>query len=68
MNWTYKASADWLDARRDVLSASDVTRLVPEWKRVKAKKADPSKILPMFAAVWCEKNTTTEPDIYSFGS
>ena len=68
MNWIHCVSVPWLKARKDVLTASDVVRLAPEWKRVKAKKQNAADILPMFAALWCEKNTTTEPDPISVGA
>lgn len=68
MNWIHYVSVPWLKARKDVLTASDVVKLVPEYKRVKAKKQDATTILPMFASVWCEKNTITEPDPVSTGA
>lgn len=68
MNWYHRVSVPWLEARRDVLTATDVVKLVPEYKRFKAKKVDASKISPVFAAVWCEKHTLTEPDPVSTGA
>lgn len=67
MNWIHRVDIRWLMSRRDVLTASEVVRLIPEWKRVKAGKQKRSDILPMCAALWAEKNTATEPDPVSVG-
>lgn len=68
MHWYHRVSVPWLEARRDVLTATDVVKLLPEWKRIKKNGIDPGKVYPMFASVWCEKNTTTEPDPASIGA
>lgn len=62
--WKHDVSEAWLDARRKVLTATDISRLVPELKRC-AK--NPGKLSPGFAAVWCEKHSETALDTSSVG-
>ena len=68
MNWRHEVSEAWLQARKDVLTASDIKSLIPEWKRIKKMDKMPDVIMPMFAGIWCEKNTTTKPDPVSTSS
>ena len=57
--WEHRVSEEWLRARKGVLSATDIKKLVPAYKRVLKKKPKKDEIIPDFAAVWCEKNTDT---------
>ena len=68
MNWRHEVSEAWLESRKDVLTASDIKALIPEWKRIKKMDKMPDYIMPMFAGIWCEKNTVTKPDTVSVGS
>lgn len=54
--WSHEVSANWLEARKSVLTATDVSGLMPEYKRY-LKRGDPDAISPGFAALWCAKHT-----------
>ena len=62
--WKHDVSEAWLQARRDVLTATEISKLVPELKRA-AKK--PGEISPGFAAIWAEKHTDAALDTSSIG-
>lgn len=58
--WHHEVSAEWLSARQQVITATDVVNLLPEYKRyVKAGSPD-DRIFPGFAALWCKKHS----DVY----
>jgi len=62
--WIYNVSADWLEARKSYLTATDIAGLLPAWKRY-LKSKDPKKdekIIPEFAALWASKCSTVEVD------
>ncbi|MBQ2059596.1 MAG: hypothetical protein II488_07455 [Firmicutes bacterium] len=68
MNWEHRVSQEWLVARRDVLTASEIKSLIPEWKRLAKKPLKPGEISPGFAGLWCQKNTDSIPDPVSWGA
>lgn len=63
--WYHEVSVEWLKARRDVLTATNVAKLLPEYKR--SLKANPGTLMPGFAALWAEKHTEVDPDPTSVG-
>ena len=55
--WHHEVSAEWLEHRQQVLTATDVVNLLPEYKRyVKAGEPE-DKLFPGFAALWCSKHS-----------
>lgn len=60
--WQHQVSAEWLLARKDVLTATEVKALVPEMKRIEKKPLKPGEISPGFAALWADKNTPSNID------
>lgn len=62
MRWTHEVSAEWLRARRGVLSATDIVKLLPAYKRTLKKPPASGEIVPEFAAVWAEKHSANEPE------
>jgi len=63
--WHHEVSAEWLVARQQVITATDVVNLLPEYKRyVKAGSPD-DKIFPGFAALWCKKHSNVYLDTSS---
>ena len=62
--WYHEVSAGWLKARQSVLTATDVSSLLPEYKRY-LKQSDPDKLMPGFAALWASKNTIADLDTSS---
>jgi len=57
--WYHEVSAEWLKARQDVLTATDVANLLPEYKRY-LKAGSPDTPTPGFSALWCKKHS----DVY----
>lgn len=62
--WQHKVGAEWLEARKSVLTATDVSGLQAEYKRY-LKAGDPGKIMPGFAALWAMKHSAGTPDVDS---
>ena len=62
--WQHDVSEAWLLERRNVLTATEIAKLVPELKRSEKK---PGEISPGFAAIWAEKHSNTMVDTASFG-
>ena len=63
--WYHEVSLDWLYARKNYITATDIAKLVPAYKR--GIKKDPDGLIPEFAALYCEKATETEPDVSAVG-
>jgi len=63
--WIHEVSREWLNARKDVLTASDIVKMLPEYKRHLKKPGDPS---PGFIALAYEKLSNREPDTTSNGA
>lgn len=63
--WQHQVSSEWLEARKDVLTATEIKGLIPEMKRIKKKPLKAGEISPAFAALWSEKHTETQPDVDS---
>ena len=63
--WQHQVSAEWLMARKDVLTATEIKGLVPEMKRIKKKPLKDGEVSPVFAALWSEKHTDKAPDVDS---
>ena len=64
MFWKHDVSEAWLQARRNVLTATEISKLLPELKRG-AKK--PGEISLGFAAIWAEKHSDMPLDTGSIG-
>lgn len=64
--WRHEVSADWLQARRDVLTASEIRAMLPEYKRMLKKK--PGEISPGFFALCGAKLSHDDPDPISTGA
>ena len=67
MRWYHEVSEEWMQARKHVLTATDVKNLVPELKRIK-KRNDPDALSPGFVALWGEKNSDMLIDVSSTGA
>lgn len=63
--WQHQVSAEWLLARKDVLTATEIKGLIPEMKRIKKKPLKDGEISPAFAALWSEKRTESLPETES---
>lgn len=62
--WTHEVSAAWLEARRSVLTATEIAGLMPEYRKY-LKRQDPDTLMPGFAALWAAKHSDTELDVSS---
>lgn len=65
MDWKHEVSEQWLLERRDVLTASEAVKLIPEYKRMTKSGAE---LALGFAALWEEKTSSSKPDRTSFGA
>ena len=67
MEWSHQVSTEWLNARRDVVTATELRDLlVGKTKWTKAQKAG-TQVAPAFAALWGQKHSIMEPDPMSYG-
>lgn len=64
-SWRHEVSVDWLMARRDVLTASEIKGLLPEYKRMQKK---PGTMSPGFFALCGAKLSSDIPDPESVGA
>ena len=60
--WYHDVSAAWLEARKSVLTATEIKALLPEYRRMQKKPMNPDELSPGFSSFWAEKNTITELD------
>lgn len=65
--WQHEVSAEWLKARQQVLTATDVANLMPEYKRY-LKAGSPDVPTPGFSALWCKKHSDVYLDTESTGA
>lgn len=63
--WEHEVSAEWLRARKLVLSATDIRKLAPAYRRAVKNKPAEDEIVPEFAAVWADKHTDGYIDVSS---
>lgn len=63
MKWRHQCASEWLDARKDVITATELIGLVPKWRKsvgAKLVKIDP------ILELWAEKNSVQEQDTLSW--
>lgn len=65
VDWMHKVDEQWLKERRNVVTATELVHLVPEFKRAE-KAGRTNEVWPAFAALWEQKHSEIEPDPYSF--
>ena len=63
-HWYHEVSEDWLKARKNFLTATDIVGLIPEYKRY--KKNGKAGIPPAFAALWEKKHSDIAVDPRSY--
>lgn len=65
MEWIHSVATEWLNERRDVITATELVGLIPEYKRWEKSKG---KQAPLgFYSLWEEKMAETELDPKSYG-
>lgn len=62
--WHHEVSAEWLKARQQVITATDIAGLLPEYKRY-VKAGSPEVPTPGFSALWCRKHSDVHLDTSS---
>lgn len=63
MKWHHECAPQWLEARKDVITATELIGLAPKWlKSIGAKKPKTDSVLEL----WAEKNSIQEPDTASW--
>ena len=67
-DWFHQVDAKWLEARRDCITATEIQKLVSPYKRRSKKDAEAGRIIPAFAALWGDKNSSWPIDPDSFGA
>lgn len=68
MDWRHEVSPLWLQARKEVLTATELASCVAAWKRItKAQKAG-DDLFPAFCQLWAKKQSTSEPETWSKGT
>ncbi|WP_322154372.1 hypothetical protein [Paratractidigestivibacter sp.] len=65
MDWEHSVATEWLEERRDVITATELVGLIPEYKRWK-KSGGKQKPLA-FYSLWEEKMADSELDPMSYG-
>lgn len=65
-DWRHSCSEEWLKARRPYLTASDIKRLLPNYRKIKEGKLKPEEAL-QFVSVYGGKRET-DLDEMSFGA
>ena len=65
-NWYHEVSVEWLKERRNVITATEIASLLPEYKRMQKKES--GVLSPGSAALWCAKHTDTDIDTESKGA
>lgn len=63
MKWRHQCAPEWLEARKDVITATELIGLVPKWRKAGGKPL--VKIEPIME-LWAEKNSVQEPDTASW--
>lgn len=67
MDWRHEVSPQWMLARRDVITATEVASCISAYNRATAQQKAGDILFPAFAALWAKKQSTSEPDIWSKG-
>lgn len=68
MDWRHEVSTEWLKARRNVITATELVGLKAGFtKLTKAQKAG-TQVAPAFAALWGQKHSMMDPDPKSYGA
>lgn len=66
MDWRHQVSEEWMKARRNYLTASELSSCIASWKRAnKAQKAG-DELLPAFVKLWAKKQSE-DVDVWSKG-
>lgn len=69
MDWSHEVSIAWLEARKYVVTATELVSLISEFTRMsKANAGNDDYIPPAFAALWEKKHSTEQLDPRSFNA
>lgn len=68
MRWYHEVDPGWLLARRDVITATELRSCLSAYNKATEKQKDGSVLLPSFASLWLQKQSTTPVDGWSNGA
>lgn len=68
MDWWHDTSRQWMEARRDVITASEIKSCLSAYNRATKEQKAGEVILPAFASLWMEKRSERHPDTGSRGA
>lgn len=68
MNWIHEASAEWMMARRNYITATELIGLRSAYKRMTNDEKQGRKIAPAFAALWGAKTMANSVNTLSYGA
>jgi len=68
MDWYHEVDEGWLIARKGVLTATEISKLVSPYKRFPKKRVEAGEVNPAFAALWGEKTSDWPVDVTSYGA
>ena len=67
MDWRHEVSPQWLQARKDVITATELASCISAYNRANEKQKAGDVLFPAFAQLWAEKQSIKEPDAWSKG-
>lgn len=68
MEWYHETDVKWLEARKGIITATELISLRPKLARMTKKQRDGKEIHPAFAAMWGSKHSKEAPDPVSRGA
>lgn len=67
MHWFHDVDSQWMEARRDVITASEIASCISAYNRAPEKQKAGNTLFPAFAALWAKKQAEGKLDTYSSG-
>ena len=68
MHWEHKVDPRWMEARRSVITASEICSCRSAFQKANEKQKSGSVVLPAFASLWLSKQSERAPELESFGA
>lgn len=67
MDWRHEVSEQWLEARKNYLTATELASCTAAWKRINKQQLAGNEIFPAFAKLWAKKQSSAPVDAWSKG-
>lgn len=68
MEWIHQVSTEWLDARKDVITATELVGLRTGFSKLNSKQKAGEEVGQAFAALWGKKHSIAPTDPMSYGA